>query len=208
MGSLEFNKFAGALLGSFLFIMALGILTNDIVFKPVASALPGFDLPEAEGDEHGGGETVVAKIETSIAEFLLDADVAKGQKAFKKCAACHTADEGGANKVGPNLYNIVGRTVANVAGFSYSSAALEWNSEGRAWSYEDLAAFLAKPKDFLKGTKMGFAGMKKGKDRANMLAYLQTLSATPVEFPAFVPMETEAGEEASTEEPAETEAAD
>lgn len=204
MGSLEFNKVAGALLGSFLFIMALGILTNDIVFKQMDSAMPGFELPEAEGTEHAGAETKVAKVETSIAELLLEADVAKGQKAFKKCAACHTADEGGANKVGPNLFDIVGRTVANVGGFAYSSAALEWNGEGRTWSYEDLAAFLTKPKDFLKGTKMGFAGMKKGKDRANMLAYLQTLSATPVEFPAYVPMEAEA----DTEGHAETDTSD
>lgn len=199
MDSFEFNKIAGALLGTFLFIMALGILSTDIVFKPVESAMSGFDLPEAASGEHGGGATQVAEVQESIAELLLTANAEKGLKAFKKCAACHTADEGGANKVGPNLYNIVGRTVASTGGFSYSKAAIERGGSGASWNYEDLNAFLTKPKAFMKGTKMGFAGIKKGKDRADMLAYLQSLSTSPVAFPE-VAEEVAETEEAMTEE--------
>lgn len=183
MDSFEFNKIAGALLGSFLLIMALGIVSNDIIFTEKESAMAGYELPEAAGDDHGGGESHEVVEEISIAELLESADVAKGQKAFKKCAACHTAVEGGANKVGPNLYDIVGSAVGDTGGFAYSKAFGALSSEGKTWSYEDLAAFLTKPKAFAPGTKMGFAGIKKGKDRANMLAYLQTLSTSPVAFP-------------------------
>lgn len=113
--------------------------------------------------------------------LMAAADPADGEKVMKKCTACHTAEQGGANKVGPNLWNIVGRPVAGHAGFGYSSALTE--KSGEAWTYENLDAFLAAPKEWAPGTKMSFAGLKKASDRAELIAYLRTLSDDPVPLP-------------------------
>ena len=113
--------------------------------------------------------------------MLADADLAKGQRVFKKCAACHTVDDGGKNKIGPNLWNIVNRTVASHEGFSYSDAMA---AEEGAWDFERLNRFLSDPKGTVTGTKMAFKGLSRDGDRADMLAYLRSLSATPAELPA------------------------
>ena len=115
---------------------------------------------------------------------LAAGDADKGAKIYKKCKACHTLDEGGKNKVGPNLWNIVGAAKARSAGFGYSSAM---RSKGGTWTYEDLSAFLEGPRAYLKGTKMAFAGVKKARDRANLIAFLRSLSASPAPLPRAVP---------------------
>ncbi len=99
-------------------------------------------------------------------------DVKKGQKVFKKCKACHTVKEGGKNKVGPNLFGIYGKEAAKVDGFKYSKAM---KGAGLTWDEATLDGFLKKPKKYLKGTKMSFAGLRKEKDRKNIIAYLETL---------------------------------
>ena len=104
----------------------------------------------------------------------------KGAKLFKKCKSCHTVDKGGKNTVGPNLWDVVGRAKAGGAGFSYSGALKD---KGGDWSYADLDAFIANPKDYAKGTKMSFAGLKKAGDRAAMLLYLRSLSDSPKPLP-------------------------
>ena len=109
------------------------------------------------------------------------AKVDAGQGVFKKCATCHTPNQGGKNGQGPNLWNIVNRDLAASDGFKYSKAMAQ---KGGKWDYESLALFLHKPKTWLKGTKMAFAGLKKPQDIANLLAYMQTLSDSPVPFPA------------------------
>ena len=116
----------------------------------------------------------------SITALLARADVKAGQKVFKKCKACHSTAKGGPNKVGPNLWGIVGRDRASAPGFKYSSAMA---AKGGKWTYQDLAAFLAKPKAFVKGTKMSFSGLKKEKDLANIIAYLRSLSDNPLPLP-------------------------
>ncbi|MEM9044207.1 MAG: cytochrome c family protein [Pseudomonadota bacterium] len=112
---------------------------------------------------------------------LASADPAKGERVLKKCAACHTVEEGGKKKVGPNLYGIVGGPVAAVDQFRYSKALTAYGGE---WTVERLDAFLTKPKKEVKGTKMSFAGLKKGQDRADLIAYLNTFSDTPLVFGA------------------------
>ncbi len=137
----------------------------------------------AEAPEEGEAKAE-AKTETAAAEdgltLLASADAGKGAKLFGKCKACHTTEKGGKNKVGPNLWDVVGRAKAGGAGFKYSGALTDMGGD---WSYADLDAFLAKPKAFLPGTKMAFAGLKKPAQRAAMLVYLRSLSDSPKALP-------------------------
>ena len=119
----------------------------------------------------GGGDALA---------MLATADAGAGAKTFKKCKACHSTAKGGKNKVGPNLWDVVGRAKAGVPGFKYSGAL---KGLGGEWTYKDLDAFLTKPKRFAKGTKMSFAGLKKPKDRANLIIYLRSLSDSPKPLP-------------------------
>ena len=126
------------------------------------------------------------------------ADPAAGQKAAKKCAACHSFDNGGKNKVGPNLWNIVNRKPATVDGFKYSGALTEYG-ETTNWTYEALDAYLTNPKTAIPGNKMAFAGLKKPKDRADVLAYLRSLSDSPAELPSVGDTAAASGGEAAAE---------
>ncbi|MDH5556546.1 MAG: cytochrome c family protein [Alphaproteobacteria bacterium] len=125
--------------------------------------------PEAPAD---GGEGVAA--------LLAAADADAGAKVSKKCASCHSFDKGGPNKVGPNLWDIVGRPIAGGEGYKYSDAL---SGLGGEWSYDKLDGFLAKPKDFAAGTKMSFAGLKSAEDRANLIAFLRGFSDSPKPLP-------------------------
>ena len=115
-----------------------------------------------------------------IAALLAAADAEAGAKLSKKCAACHSFDNGGKNKVGPNLWDIVGKAIAGGEGYKYSGALAGLGGE---WTYDRLDAFLTKPKDFAAGTKMSFAGLKKAEDRANLIAFLRGRSDDPKPLP-------------------------
>ena len=187
MNTYELNKVFGAILFAGLTAMtawlislaAFGKLEHAHHERVVHYAVAGLEQDDATGGD-GAASAEADEPAMSLAALLADADPAKGQKVFKKCAACHTVDDGGKNKVGPNLWNIVNRPIASHEGFNYSDAMAEL--EG-AWDFERLSAFIADPKGNVPGTKMAFKGVSKEGDRGNVLAYLRSLSAEPAELP-------------------------
>lgn len=180
MDSFEFNKIAGAVLGTLLLVLGLKNLSG-VVFYNEAPEKPGFMIAAAEA-QSGDAKPAEAAALAPIAPLLAKADKTKGEAAAKACAACHDFTKGGPNKVGPNLWDVVERPIASVAGFSYSEA-LKADS-GKTWTFEDLNAWIHAPATYAKGTKMSFGGLKKDEDRANVIAYLASLSDSPKPFPA------------------------
>ncbi|AKR58084.1 hypothetical protein XM25_20280 [Devosia sp. H5989] len=210
MDSFQLNKIGGAVLGTLLFVMATGFLA-EAIYHPIEDRGPGYALPEPEAG--AATETAAAAPEVPLAVLLASADATAGAAAVKKCQSCHDFSEGGPNKTGPNLFGVVGRPIGSHEGYSYSAGMEEHHAKGDVWSYENLNAFLTSPKTFTPGTKMSYTGDKEAKDRANILAYLQTLSANPVPFPtpeaapaaeapAAQPADANAAAPATTETPA------
>ena len=178
MDSFEFNKIAGAALGTGLFLVALNI-TAAAIFSPQHPAKPGFEIevkPQAAATAPGAQTAP----EEPIEKLLASASVERGESATKACAACHNFQKGGPNGIGPNLFGVVGRPRASAPGFSYSDAM---KAKGGEWSVEDLNKFLTSPKEFVPGTKMTFAGFSRGSQRADVIAYLNSLSDNPKPLP-------------------------
>ncbi len=181
MDSFEFNKLIGALLGVVFVVFSVNLIGDAIFAAPVPEK-PGFIIEAAE--EEGAEAGAEAPAAVPIATLLATADATAGEAVFKKCATCHTHDNGGANKTGPNLWNIVNRPIASHEGFSYSGPMKEFAQGGSVvWDFDHLNHFLAGPKAYIKGTAMGFAGVKKDDERANLIAYLRTLSDSPAPLP-------------------------
>jgi len=181
MDSFELNKIIGAILGTLLFVMGVGFLA-EAIYEPAHGTGPGYDLP-APAEEPGTGDTGgPAAGPVDIGTLLAKADPKAGEAAAKKCVSCHDFTKGGPNKTGPNLYGIVGEKIADVPGFAFSDALKAHASE--TWDYDKLNQWLISPKGFAPGTKMTYAGDKDDADRANIIAYLSTLSEKPVPFPA------------------------
>jgi cytochrome c len=178
MDSFEFNKIAGAVLGTALAVFGLKELSGAI-YHADKPEKPGFFIEAAEAETPAAGGEVVA---VSIGTLLATADVTKGANKAKACAACHSFDKGGANKTGPNLWDVVERNMGSHEGFAYSEAL--GGRKAEKWTYEALNAFITGPKVYVKGTKMSYAGMKKDADRADLIAYLASLSDAPKPFPA------------------------
>ena len=179
MDSFEFNKIAGALLGTLLLTMGLGLF-SDVLFYHPKPAKPGFELPAAA--EGGATEATAPEAAAEPLPVLLaKADAKKGEGYAKACATCHTFDKGGAAKVGPNLYGVVNRPVGSMAGFAYSEAI---QKKGGTWSFDEIFKFIANPKGYAPGTKMGYAGEKDPQRRADIEAYLRTLADSPAPLPA------------------------
>lgn len=176
MYTTQFNKFAMALLGVCLLAMGLGVFAHA-VYAPGMMAKPGYDLP---GEVAAAAPAAAAAAEVPLPLLLAKADPAKGQAETKACQACHNFEKGAAAKVGPPLYGVVGRAVASIAGFGYSDGL---KAMGGNWTYESIAKFITKPSAFVQGTKMSYPGQPDPAKRADILAYLQTLSDSPVPFP-------------------------
>src|SRR4051812_7175145 len=178
MDSFELNKILGAVLGTCLFLLVTSF-TAGAIFAPVMPAKPGFEIAVKE-EAHGGAKEAAAAPSEPIEKLLQTASVEKGAGAAKKCAACHTFEKGGPNRVGPNLFGIVERARASEPGFNYSAAM---KGKGGKWTYDDLNKFIANPKGFVPGTAMGFAGIPKDSERADVIRYLDTLADSPVPLP-------------------------
>ncbi|MDR6755264.1 cytochrome c [Mycoplana sp. BE70] len=178
------NMGVGALLGTVFVLMSVSIASEGI-FHSAAPEKEGFVIAAAESggeaaDEGGAAEAAA----TPIATLLASADAAAGEAVFKKCAACHSGEKGGPNKVGPDLWDVVNRPIASHEGFSYSAGMKTFAEDGKqVWDFDHLNHFLAAPKKYIAGTAMGFAGLKKDDERANLIAYLRTLSDSPAPLP-------------------------
>jgi cytochrome c len=192
MDSFELNKIIGAVLGTLLFVMGVGFVA-EAIYVPIEGNGPGYELPEPGGTENPGTGTEQPVQVADIGTLLAAANPEEGAGQARKCQSCHNFQEGGPNGQGPNLYGIVGRPVASHEGFQYSDAMKAHAAEvGGNWTYEALNAFLTAPKSVVPGTKMNFGGVKGDQERANIIAFLSTLSASPVPFPAPKPAGGEA----------------
>lgn len=182
MDSFEINKLIGGLLGTVFVVFSVGIV-SDALFASPAPEKPGFAIEATEEPAEGGPAAPAAEAKP-IADLLANANVEAGAAVFKKCQACHSGEKGGPNKVGPDLWDVVDRPVASHEGFAYSAGMKEYSKAGaEKWTYENLDHFLLSPKKDVKGTAMGFAGLPKDEDRANVIAYLRTLSDNPKPLP-------------------------
>ena len=180
MDAYELNKIAGAVLFALLAIFGTKV-TADLLFKVQKPEKPGFEV--AIETEAGAAGEAKAEAEEAVplAQLLQAADADKGQRVAKKCVACHTFEKDGANKIGPNLYDVLGRALGAVDGFAYSGAL---KSKGGDWGFAELDAFLANPRKWMPGTKMAFAGIKKEEQRADLLLYMRNFSESPIPLPA------------------------
>lgn len=177
MDSFELNKILGALLATCLAVLSLNIAAGA-VFTPSKIEKPGYAI--VVPDVPAAGEAAKPEPAEPIAVRLASSDPKKGETAAKQCAACHTFEKGGPNRVGPNLFGIVDRAKASVAGFNYSAAL---KAKGGSWTFDDLDHFLTNPKAWLPGTNMSYAGLGRGGQRADLINFLHTLSDNPVPLP-------------------------
>jgi cytochrome c len=176
MNSFELNKILGAILGTCLITLALNIGAGAI-FAPEKPAKPGYMIAVKT---EGGGKKEAAPKEEPLPVRLAKASVDKGKATAKQCQACHTFEKGGPNRVGPNLWNVVGETRGEGRGFNFSKAMKE---KGGKWTFEELDKFLANPRGYISGTAMTFAGISNDQLRADVIDYLHTLSDNPVPLP-------------------------
>jgi cytochrome c len=178
MDSFEFNKIAGAVLGTLLFMMGLGVLSESIFHHGVPKQ-SAYALPSAEVETASAGGAAAAAA-PPIADRLKTADAKKGEGLVKPCTACHVFDKSGANKVGPGLYGVVERPIGSHEGFAYSDSL---KGKGGKWDYASLDHFIEAPKGFASGTKMAYGGEKDPARRADIIAYLRSLSDNPAPLP-------------------------
>jgi len=179
MDSFEINKIVAAILMVALLIIGIGKISG-IIFHVEKPKLPGYavEVNQVASSSNAKTETVDEKVD--ISALMAMGDAVSGEKIFKKCAACHSINKGGKNKIGPALYNVVGRKVGDINDYKYSKALATY---GKEWTFEELNGFLIKPAKWVKGTKMAYAGLRKEKDRASIIKYLNKNSDNPLPLP-------------------------
>ena len=180
MDSFELNKIVAAVLMVALLVIGIGKLA-DVIFYVEKPKSPGYviEVEQAVATSTEKG-SVSNEEKIDISALMAMGDIATGEKVFKKCAACHSIVKGGKNNIGPALYNVVGRQIGSVSDYKYSKALSEY---GKEWSFEELNGYLIKPAKWIKGTKMAFAGLRKEKDRASVILYLNKNSDKPLPLP-------------------------
>tara|TARA_B100000768_G_C11115091_1_gene305024 strand:+ start:19 stop:564 length:546 start_codon:yes stop_codon:yes gene_type:complete len=181
MDSFEINKIIAAILLTALIVIGIGKFT-DVLFhvdKPKQSAYKIEGLESAVASTSSSSEMkVVEKVD--IGQLLALGDLAHGEKVFKKCSACHMIASGGKNMIGPNLWGVIGRTAGSISDYKYSKAMVAY---AKQWNFEEMNSYLIKPQAYIKGTKMAFAGLRKEKDRASVILYLNSKSDNPKTLP-------------------------
>ena len=177
MDSFEVNKIIAAVLVTVLLVFGIGKI-SDLIFHIEKPDVQGYKVEIKVGDATAVQASTESQVD--ISALLALGNVELGQKVFKKCAACHSVAEDGKNKIGPKLYNIVGRATGSISDYKYSKALASY---GKEWTFEELNGFLIKPSSWIKGNKMGFAGLKKDEDRASVILYLNQNSDSPKALP-------------------------
>ena len=174
MNSFEINKIVAAIIVTVIVVYGIGKISDLIYDKDSDVVAYKVEAPESSA--------IQASTETSadISALLALGDIAHGEKQFKKCKACHSIKQGGGNKIGPKLWNVMFRPIGSIADYKYSKALLSY---GKEWNWEEMNGFLIKPAKWIKGNKMGFAGLKDEKDRASVILYLNQNSDSPKELP-------------------------
>ena len=181
MDSFEINKIIASILLVALLIIGISKISN-IIFKVDKLDTSAYIVELTDDGPKQISEDITMKAEdkVDISALMALGDIAHGEKVFKKCSACHSIEAGGGNKIGPALYNVVGRKIAGVGDYKYSKALVEYKKN---WSFEELNGFLIKPQKWIKGTKMAYAGLRKEKDRASVILYLNKYSDNPLPLP-------------------------
>ena len=179
MDSFEINKIVAAVLMVALLVIGIGKLSN-VIFHVEKPKTPGYAVEVEQTTTVSSSTEKAVEEKVDIASLMAMGDIALGEKVFKKCAACHSIVKGGKNNIGPALYNVVGRKTGAVTDYKYSKALASFNKE---WTFEELNGYLIKPSKWIKGTKMAFAGLRKEKDRASVIKYLNQNSDNPLTLP-------------------------
>ncbi len=179
MDSFELNKIIAAILMVALLVIGLSKIA-DGVFHVNKPEKPGYKVQVENLSTISASQVSDVAEKIDIMAVMAQGDIVSGEKIFKKCAACHSINKGGANKIGPALYNVVGRKVGGVADYKYSKALASYDKK---WTFEELNGFLTKPSTYLKGTKMSYAGLRKETDRASIIKYLNQSNDNPKPLP-------------------------
>ncbi len=179
MDSFEINKIVAAILMVALLIIGIGKI-SDLIFYVEKPKTPGYAVEIEQVTNNSASTSEVSEKIIDMTTLMALGDLAVGEKVFKKCSACHSIAKGGKNNIGPALYNVVGRKVGAVSDYKYSKALSEYDKE---WTFEELNGYLIKPAKWIKGTKMAFAGLRKEKDRASVILYLNNNSDNPLPLP-------------------------